>query len=317
MTIHETARALLARDNALILTHARPDGDTVGSAAALCLGLRALGKTAHVLKNPDMTARYLPYAAGCLWEGAVPDEAFLIAVDVAAPELLPEAFRPLESYVALVIDHHPTNSGYGRARCVRPDRASTGEIIFEILTEMGAPLTPEIALPLYLAVSTDTGCFRYSNTTARTHRVAAALLDTGIPAAEINREMFERKTRQRLRLESLVMGEMEFLDGGRVGLCRLTLEMLEKTGASEDDTDNISALPRRVEGVEIGVTIREMSGHICKISVRTSKSWEANRICARLGGGGHARAGGCQVEGDVAEARRRILKAIAEVTGAK
>ncbi|MDR0671494.1 MAG: DHH family phosphoesterase, partial [Oscillospiraceae bacterium] len=303
---------LAETDNVFVLTHQRPDGDTLGSAAALCAGLRSLGKTAHTLENPDLTARYAPYIAEYLWPGAPPENAVLVAVDVAAPTMLPKAYVPWADRVALVIDHHETNSGFGRLGCLLPDRASTGEIIFEVLEAMGAALTRAVALPLYLAVSTDTGCFRYANTTSRTHRVAAALIDAGIPFAAVNSEMFETKSLRRFQTEALVLSETEFFDGGTVAFCYLTREILAKTKADEDDIDNISALPRKIEGVEIGVTLRELADDLWKISVRTSQRWGANRICTQLGGGGHPRAGGCHCRGDRAGVRRQMLAAVAE-----
>ncbi|MDR1157473.1 MAG: DHH family phosphoesterase [Oscillospiraceae bacterium] len=313
ITVAEAAEQLTAMDTVFVLTHQRPDGDTLGSAAALCAGLRSLGKTAYVLENPEVTARYAPYVADYLWPGAPPENAVLVAVDVAAPTLLPKVYESWENRITLVIDHHETNSGFGRFGCVLPGRASTGEIIFEVLETMGAALTQAVALPLYLAVSTDTGCFRYSNTTSRTHRVAAALIDTGIPFAVVNLEVFEIKSRRRFQIEALVLGEMEFFDGGATAFCYLTMEMLAKTQADEDDIDNISALPRKMEGVEIGVTLREQAADLWKISVRTSQRWEANRICAQRGGGGHPRAGGCRCHGNRAEVRRQMLAAVAEV----
>jgi phosphoesterase RecJ-like protein len=313
ITAADAARWLAETDVVFILTHQRPDGDTLGSAAALCAGLRSLGKTAYALENPDVTTRYAPYIADYLWPGTPPEDAVLVAVDIATPALLPKIYESLEDRVALVIDHHETNSGFGRLNCVLPDRASTGEIIFEVLDAMGAALTQTTALPLYLAVATDTGCFRYSNTTSRTHRVAAALIDTGIPFAAVNLEMFEIKSRRRFQTEALVLSETEFFDEGTVAFCYLTQEMLAKTQADEDDIDNISALPRKMEGVEIGVTLREQGDDLWKISVRTSQRWEANRICARFGGGGHPRAGGCHCRGDRADIRRQMLEAVAEV----
>ena len=168
MTTAEAARLLLGWDELLLLTHVRPDGDTVGSAAALCQALRDRGKTAYLLPNPELTATYAPYAAPyAAPESFVPHH--VVSVDIAALSLLPENARPYQDRIDLAIDHHPSQEFFARETCLEAGSAACGEIVYNIVTLM-TPLTPEIALPLYVAVSTDTGCFVYSNTTARTHR---------------------------------------------------------------------------------------------------------------------------------------------------
>ena len=156
MTIQETAALLQTMDRVLLLTHVRPDGDTIGSAAALCRAMRDLGKTAYLLPNPGITETYESYAAP-YWaeEGFTPD--FVVAVDIAALSLLPENAKKYASCIDLAIDHHPSNEGFAKESCVLAEMAACGEIIYEIAGLM-TPMTAEIALPLYVAVSTDTGC---------------------------------------------------------------------------------------------------------------------------------------------------------------
>ena len=175
MTTAEAAARLAAMDQVLILTHVRPDGDTIGSAAALCCGLRALGKTAYLLPNPELTATYAPYAAPYLAEADFAP-AYVVSVDIAALSLLPENARPYQDRIALAIDHHPSQEFFARETCLEADSAACGEIVYDILRQL-TPLTPEMALPLYVAISTDTGCFVYSNTTPRSHRIAAQLME--------------------------------------------------------------------------------------------------------------------------------------------
>ena len=200
MTTAEAARLLLGWDELLLLTHVRPDGDTVGSAAALCQALRDRGKTAYLLPNPELTATYAPYAAPyAAPEGFVPHH--VVSVDIAALSLLPENARPYQDRIDLAIDHHPSQGFFARETCLEAESAACGEIVYNIVTLM-TPLTPEIALPLYVAVSTDTGCFVYSNTTARTHRIAAAMMDCGIDVAPVNKALFRTKSRTRLAMEA-------------------------------------------------------------------------------------------------------------------
>ena len=316
MTYTEAAELLRRQDNILILTHRRPDGDTIGCAVGLCAALRELGRTAWVLPNPDATALFTPYLEGYLApDGFSPD--FVVSVDMAGRGLFPDNARCwLEKGVDLAIDHHGSNEGFGRENCVDPGRAACGELIYDIVRQWG-PVSPAAALPLYLAVSTDTGCFAYSNTTSGTHRVAAALMDTGIDYCGVNKRHFRTKSFKRLRLESMITAEMELFDGGTVAIAAVTLDMMKALDAHEEDAEDIAAFAGQVEGVETAVTIRELEGGECKLSVRTTGGLNASAVCARLGGGGHAAAAGCTIPGGVEEARAAILDAIHAVeTGA-
>ena len=312
MTTAEAAARLAAMDQVLILTHVRPDGDTIGSAAALCCGLRALGKTAYLLPNPELTATYAPYAAPYLAEADFAP-AYVVSVDIAALSLLPENARPYQDRIALAIDHHPSQEFFARETCLEADSAACGEIVYDILRQL-TPLTPEMALPLYVAISTDTGCFVYGNTTADTHRTAAALMETGIPAAELNKRHFRTKTLKRLRIESRIVEGMELFDGGETAVAAVDLAMVAQLGADERDLEDIASFVGQVEGVKNAITIRELRPGTCKLSLRTDPEvLNASRVCALLGGGGHAAASGATVEGSVEEAKRAILWAIEQV----
>lgn len=168
MTRDETAAFLREHDNYCILTHRRPDGDTIGSSAALCLGLRAMGKTAWLLRNPQFTPRFAAVLDGLVCED-VPDEATIVSVDVAAPDLLPIGREGLAEQVQLVIDHHARSSVSAEHRLVEAERAACGEIIFGLLELLGVSLDARMAEAIYIAISTDTGCFQYSNKIGRAH----------------------------------------------------------------------------------------------------------------------------------------------------
>lgn len=310
----EAAAWLRARDNFLILTHRRPDGDTIGCAAGLCQALRQLGKTAWVLPNTDATALFTPYLEGLLSPaGITPD--YVISVDVAGRGLFtPEGKKWLERGVDLAIDHHPSYEGFGRESCVDSGRAACGELVLDIVQAL-TTLTPAIALPLYVAISTDTGCFVYTNTSPATHRAAAALMDTGIDCGPINKRHFRTKSWKRLKLESMMVADLELHDQGKTALAAVTLEMMKAVQATELDLEDISAFVGQIEGVETGVTIREMADGTCKVSVRTGPSLNATQVCVLLGGGGHAAAAGATLTGTVDEAKGAVLGAIAQVRG--
>ena len=316
MTISPTQAAefLSAHDRYLILTHVRPDGDTVGCAAALCRALRTLGKTAHVLPNPEITPLFSPYLEGLLApEEFLPDT--VVSVDMAARSLFPDNALPYLPRVDLAIDHHPSQEFFARETCLDAGRAACGELMYDILRQLG-PVTADIAQPLYVAVSTDCGCFVYGNTSADTHRVAAALMDTGIPAADLNKRHFRTKTMKRLQLEGLIAQSMELHDNGETALAAVSLDMLAQVGADERDLEDIANFVGQVEGVKNAVTIRELAPGRCKISLRTDPDLlNANHVCALLGGGGHAAASGATVEGTVQQTKAAVLDAIHQVQG--
>lgn len=312
MTAQETAALLSGWDNILILTHKRPDGDTTGCAIALCKALRQVGKTAFVLPNPDATSLFDPYWGDTLApQGFLPEK--VVSVDIASQGLFPENAQIYLDKVDLAIDHHPSNEGFGHVNCVEPDKAACGEIVYEVALCLVGSFGPDVALPLYLAVSTDTGCFVYPNTSSNTHRVAAALIETGIDFQWVNKRHFRTKSYTRLRVEGRMMDTMELHDGGKVAIAAISLKDMAQLGATERDVEDIAAVTGQLEGVETAVTIRELNPGECKLSVRTGENLNASQVCGLLGGGGHAAAAGCTVHGSVNETKQAILAAIRQV----
>lgn len=311
ITIQAAADFLRSHDGYLILTHLRPDGDTVGCAAALCRALRQLGKRAFVLPNPQASSLFTPYFEGLLAEdGFAPDT--VVSVDIAARGLFPDNAQKYLPRVDLAIDHHPSQEFFAAQTCLDAGRAACGELIYDILRELG-PITPAMAVPLYVAVSTDTGCFQYSNTTADTHRVAAALMETGMDVFSLNKRHFRTKSWARLQVERLLTERMHRYEDGKIAVAPVSLSLMDEADATEEDMEDIAAFLGQIEGVETSVTIRELAEGGCKLSVRTSGGLNATKVCARLGGGGHAAAAGCTVSGTLAEAEAAILDAIRQV----
>ena len=312
MTIKEAAAWLDSHDRYLILTHKRPDGDTIGCAAALCRGLRGLGKTAHICPGTGETHLFTPYLEGLIApEGFQPET--VVSVDIAARGLFTDTGKPwLERGIDLAIDHHPSQEFFAKETCLDASRAACGEIIYEILQELGQ-VNAETALPLYVAVSTDTGCFQYGNTTAHTHRVAAAQMDTGLDVFPLNKRHFRTKTWARLQVERLIVERMHRYEDGKIAVAPVSLSLLDEAGATEEDMEDIAAFLGQIEGVETSITIRELADGGCKLSVRTSGGLNATEVCAILGGGGHAAAAGCTVDVGLKEAEEQILAAIRQV----
>ena len=309
MTVSEAAAFFKTRDHFSIVTHRRPDGDTLGTAALLCRGLRQLGKTAHVLENPEITPKYAHLHRGltkpCICEGDV-----LVSVDVASQNMLPADFP--ETTIALRLDHHGNSASFTEAELVEPDRAACGEVIFDILQELGIQLDIPMADALYTAISTDTGCFRYANTTENTFRVAACCAAAGAQVFAINQALFETNTLGRLRLQGWITENALFLEEGAVAICPLPKSVMETLNLQEDDMENISGFPRSIEGVKIAATLREDEIGTIKLSVRSVPGYDAGAICAKFGGGGHKGAAGANLRMDMNAAIEAVKQAILE-----
>ena len=305
----EAARRLRRMENVLILTHVRPDGDTVGCAAALCLALRKLGKTAYLLPNPGVTENTAPFVTP--YEAPVDFQPeYVVSVDIAALQLLPENAKMYAGQIELAIDHHPSFEAFGQQNIVRPEAAACGELVYDIIRHLTA-MDAEIALPLYVAVSTDTGGFQFANTTAYTHIVAAALMETGIDYQSVNKRFFRTKTRKRLALEADMLTHIEYFDRDRVAFLSVPLSLMARLQATESDAEELSSLGAQIQGVDCAVTFRELGEGEWKLSVRTGDRVNATEVCRRMGGGGHARAAGCSVEAQLPEVKRQCLAAIA------
>ena len=304
LTRSETAQILLAHDNYTIITHRRPDGDTIGSSAVLCMGLRQLGKNAHILENPEITPKYTHLHKG-LTKPAAEEGDFIVTVDVASPGMLPEACKTLA--FDLRIDHHGSATSFTPVELVEPEAAACGEIVYGVLMEMGAELDIPMANALYTAVSTDTGCFRYANTTANTFAVAAACAKAGAEVFNINQALFETNSLARLKVQSYMLQNAIFLQDGKIAVCALPKAVEQECGAGEDDLDNISGFPRTIEGVKLAVTIREEGTDRVKMSVRAVPGQDASALCAKFGGGGHKGAAGASMDMTMDEAVEAVI----------
>ena len=286
MELQEILDIFLTKDNFTILTHKSPDGDTLGSGFALCFFLRSLGKHANVLNSDKLPQRY-----AFLFEGYEPQEfkeEYVVAVDIADPNLigsnLPQYQQP--GVIDLCIDHHISNKNFAKKTYVDGKASAAAMIIYEILKLSGKPISDHIAKCLYTGISTDTGCFKYENTTPKTHIIAAELMQYDIDFANVNREMFDVKSRGRLEVEQTVISQMKYYYEGRC---------------------------LSVEGVDIGITVKERHTDYYKISVRTTDKLNASDFCKQFGGGGHIRAAGCEIQGKLEDVEKKLLDGVAEL----
>ena len=305
---HETVvTRLLGADDILILCHKNPDGDTIGSGAALCLALQRLGKTAAVLCSDPIPTMYgfLPIT---VFDGSYAPR-FVVAVDVAGIQLFGDRndMPRYAEHVDLCIDHHGSNSGYAYETLVNDQAAATAELLTALIPEMGVEITPDIAACLYTGLATDTGCFRFTNTTAATHRAAATLIEAGADVEKLNEHLFECRSHARMEAERMALDSLEYYFDGRCALICLTWDQIQAAGVAGAELEDLTSLPRSIEGVEVGLTLRQQKDGSYKISVRTGHDTNACSIARRLGGGGHPRAAGCEISGNLDNAKHAIL----------
>ncbi len=309
ITCKEAAAFLREAEDVLILCHRNPDGDTLGSGGALCRALRSMGKRARLLVNDPVPKNRQYLTEGCGGDFA---PKAIVSVDIADEQLFGEALDSYRGRVELAIDHHPSNTRFAERLFLDPDAAATTELVYAVIEELGVPLTQEIADCLYTGLVTDSGCFAYTNTTPRTHRIAAALMEAGCRYKELNRLLIEVKTLPVLAAEQEALSTLEMHFNGKAALILVTRDMLARTGLMESELDGIASIPRKIEGVEIGITLKERGPREYKVSLRTAETVDASRLCQKFGGGGHARAAGCTIEGTLDEVKALILGAVGQ-----
>lgn len=309
LTVEKVCEFLHAHDDYVILTHMSPDGDTLGSACALAFCLKSLGKRVSI-KCGDVIPNKYNYLFNGLEMDDI-DKGTVVAVDVATEKLLGNLWEKVGRKVDLCIDHHISNSHYADRLLLDSDSAAACEIIYAIAEELGFQKEPTVGAAVYTGISTDTGGFRFSNTTARTHSIAAKIMEIGgVDCAEIDRIMFESKTRSQLAVENHVLSRIKYFFGGKCAVVTITRALRKRYGCKEDEIDAVASASRSIEGVLIGITIKQKDDGTIKASVRTREPIDAAAICQSLGGGGHIRAAGCSLGTSMALAKRRILKAV-------
>ena len=307
--LNETANILENADNILLLSHSHPDGDTLGSASALARALISKGKRVRVECSDPIPKDFSFMFEGLDFGDFEPD--LIAAIDIADTKLLGrDAEGKYSGKIGLCIDHHGSNILYADKVYLEPDSASTAEIIYLLLQKMNVEITPQIASCLFTGVTTDTGCFRFSNTTVRTFEIAAALAKAGADTYNRIQVFFETKTKTYAALERLVLDSMRFYFSDRCAVICVTQDMYKRSGSDESETDRLANLPRQIEGVLVGVTMRELKDGSFKASVRTHGDIDASAICQRLGGGGHMGAAGCTLYGSKQQAVNSLLKEI-------
>ncbi|MBC7766038.1 MAG: bifunctional oligoribonuclease/PAP phosphatase NrnA [Hyphomonadaceae bacterium] len=300
------AKIMMASNRIALLSHVSPDGDTLGSCFALQLALQALGKEVEVVTGEEippifdfLNGRYLIET-----EKIYDTVVCLDCGDIGRLKDRKALFD--RATTTINIDHHMTNSNFAQHNVVE-EHASTSEMVLALIERLGAPLTKEIATWLYVAITTDTGGFKYSNTKAETHVTIAKLMAYDLDIAEINRRIFEMMTLTKLKLTAHTMSNIHFYENGKIAVATLDYETLHQAQAESGDIDGLTRIPISVEGVEVGMLATEVVKGEIKISFRSNRYVNVAEIATKYGGGGHAKAAGCSVNGEMEHILADIL----------
>jgi len=299
----------------LITAHVDPDGDAVGSCLALRFALEHLGKSGDVLLDSPLpaTLAFLPGAGSIRSPQEVSRRyAHAFVLDSSA---LDRAGRVAEANLAegakvAVIDHHWGNEGFGDVRLVSPEASATAELVYDLIESLRVPLSPEIAECLYTGILSDTGGFRYANTSSRTLRIAARLVERGARASVVADALYATKTAPSLRILGMALASLESRSGGKIGAMTITREMFEKAHAKPEDADGIVQYAKALAGARVGVLIQEVLPQEIRASLRSDGTVDVNQVAAEFGGGGHRNAAGLRVRGTLEAVREDLLRAI-------
>ncbi len=314
-SLKELAGFLKAAETILIFTHTNPDGDALGSAAALCRVLRKMGKTSWILMDEEvpeyisfMDTEFVTRDKDCL-----KDHDVSICVDCGEYSRFPAlADKFDEGELHLCVDHHATGDGFGDHYYIDPSEAATCQLIYKLIKELGSEFIDKtVAESIYTGINTDTGSFQYSNTTADTHAIASDLMTYGVDHTAINVKLYQTIPMTKLKIQASILQRAEFLFGGKVAVGYVTGQMLEEAGAVLDDAEGTIDMLRNIEGVEIAAFLKE-KGEAVKVSMRAKSYANVAEIVSVFGGGGHVKAAGCTLEMGMDEALDAIKKAIGE-----
>lgn len=316
MMLDKISEVLKKSSRIAILPHIAADGDALGSSLALVLALKKLNKAAIMFVEEEIPQLYnflpgLQYAEVYTSSNMKFDAA--VAIDAGDAERLAKRFEIFDnSIVTINIDHHSTNTEFAIHNYVDTKAAATGEIIYNLINLLCVEYNMDIATCLYVAIATDTGGFRFTNTTSHTHSIVAELLKEGVNVGDISQRVFDSTSYEKVRLLGKAADSLELLDNGKIALISITNEMIRKVGAKEEDCDGIVSIGRNIRGVKVAVMLRQLDNGEIKVNLRSSSEFDVSLIAGMYSGGGHKKAAGYTTRGSLEEAKNMLLKDIRE-----
>lgn len=314
-TLKEIADILMDSQSVLLFTHINMDGDTLGSSAALCAALRKLGKQSYILIE-DEVAAFLQFLDKdyCTYDEDIiknPDICLCIDCgDIGRFKKRQEKFS--KGKIKGCIDHHSTTVPFADFNYIDAKAAATGEIIFDLLKELPVELDEDMAKAIFAAITTDTGNFQYSNTTKKTHEIAAELYGYDINYNDVSVELYQNNRLEKLLLQTEILKTLDVFCDGKAAICGVTCDMLEKTGGKMEETEGIVETLRNIAGIEVAIFAKELPEGACKISMRSKKFVNVAQISQKFNGGGHERAAGFTLQADIEETKRKVKEAVKE-----
>jgi len=314
-SLKQLAHSIREVPEAALFSHVSPDGDCLGSMLALGIGLETIGVKISFYNTSSLpdNLKFLPGIERI--SKSIPDRLpeNLIFIDCADVDRVDSRLKDFFfTRTVFNIDHHISNTLYGKYNYVDITAAATGEIIYNLLRKLKIPITKEIAINLYTAIITDTGRFSYSNTTAKSFKIAAQLVKTGIDLVTINNILFERKSFAQIRLLHKALSNLVLLHDGSIAVIVLSKEDFEETSAEENLSEGLVNYARNIENVEAAVLLKELDDEEIKVSFRSNSWLDVNKVASKFGGGGHVRAAGCTVNLPLTEATQSVVLALEE-----
>lgn len=298
-----------------LFSHVSPDGDCIGSMLGIGLALEKLGTEVYFF-NPDPIPRNLSFLPGVdKIQRSLPDPLPKTLLFVDCSDLQRVNFKPEQiprGSIVLNLDHHISNQNFGSVNWVDAEASSSGEVAHALIQELEIELTQDIAMNLYTAILTDTGSFQYSSTTAKTHRIAAELLDCGIRLVDIHHQIFDQKPLAKVELLRRALNQLQLHAEGKCAIMSLRLKDFEESGAEESLSEGLVDHARSIQGVEVAILLKEIDSNKVRVGLRSNLWFNVNETAARFGGGGHKRAAGCTMETSLEEAEQILVQVIEE-----
>ena len=301
--------AIHQRHRFVITSHARPDGDAIGSQLAMAYALRQLGKSVRLVNKDPAPVQFQTFpGVGDIEVSPVVTGEFDAAIVMECGDLSRTGVEGFERYFVINIDHHPGNRNFGALNWFEETAAACGEMVFDVIDALGVRLTPEIATHIYLTILTDTGGFHFSHITPRTFEICRRCTEAGAAPEAIARAVYDSSTMGRLRLMGAVLNNLEFVGNGRAALANLSLALLQDTGATHEDADGLINVPLTVKEIQAVALFKEIAPGSYRISMRSKGDVDVNAVANKFGGGGHRNAAGCSMNGPYADVRQRLLE---------
>ena len=309
MSIEDILLEIRKRETFLITTHVNPEGDAIGSSLALALALSSIGKKVEVITQDPVPKglKFLP-SSDTIKQAKSIDRRFDAVIAVDCGDLERVGFLKIDNIpgdILINIDHHVTNKGFGAVNFVE-DAVASAQLIYDIMKRLNISLTPDIATCIYTAIMTETGSFRYSNTTSETFKIAQEMVSAGAMPWNIAEQIFNRNNIGRIKLLGLILESLDRSDDGKISWITVKEQMYRETGTSKEDVEDFINFPRSIEGVEVAILFRE-SNQGWKISLRSNGKVDVSNMALEFGGGGHSMAAGFFIQGGHEEVKKRVV----------